>query len=113
MICGLWLVMKNGADAAKIDLCPGYGQWRVQPLAEQEVIIGMHSYIVADDESVDESEVLNEKACKGKISKRAKRSKTDDSAWLDSLGFIVYNFETEKMPPKERRPRGRPRKHHI
>ena len=43
--------MKNGMDAAKIDLCPGMGQWRVQHLNQHEAIIGMHSYIVADDES--------------------------------------------------------------
>ena len=56
MICGLWLIMKNGADAAKIDLCPGLGQWRIQNLGKDEAIIGMHSYLVADDESVDACE---------------------------------------------------------
>ena len=58
--------MKNGMDAAKIDLCPGMGQWRVQHLNQHEAIVGMHSYIVADDESFQsESDQLeNEKIVK-------------------------------------------------
>jgi len=52
MICGLWLISDKGKDTAKIDLCPGLGQWRVQTLQEHERIIGLHSFVVPDDESV-------------------------------------------------------------
>lgn len=52
MICGLWLIGEKDEDLAKIDLCPGLGQWRVQTLDKHEHIIGLHSYVLADDESV-------------------------------------------------------------
>lgn len=52
MICGIWLIADNGSDAAKIDLCPGLGQWRAETLAKDERIIGLHSYVLADDESI-------------------------------------------------------------
>lgn len=52
MICGLWMITRDGTDAVKIDLCPGLGQWRVQLLSEREVIIGLHTFVVADDESI-------------------------------------------------------------
>ncbi len=59
MICGLWLIASNGADAAKIDLCPGMGQWRIQNLHKHEYIIGMHSYVLADDESCVETSLTD------------------------------------------------------
>ena len=49
-ICGLWLVAKDGSDNAKIDLCEGKGQWRIQTLEKAEYIIGFHNYFRADDE---------------------------------------------------------------
>ena len=58
MICGLWLIADNGQDAAKIDLCPGLSQWRAESLAKDERIIGLHSYVLADDESINDEEGL-------------------------------------------------------
>ena len=104
MICGLWLISDKGKDAAKIDLCPGLGQWRVQTLLEHEHIIGLHSFIVADDESVQEEDSLEI----GAQSEPCPNEK--DSSWLDSLGFIVYKFDVVKPEKPPARPRGRPRK---
>ena len=56
MICGLQIISSDGCDAVKIDLCPGLGQWRVQTLHKNEFIIGLHSYIVAEDEPVEPRE---------------------------------------------------------
>ena len=50
MICGIWLLDKEGNDAAKIDLSPGLGSWRVQHLQPDEYIIGYHYYVHAEDE---------------------------------------------------------------
>jgi len=58
MICGLWLICRGGQDAAKIDLCPGLGQWRLQRLNPRESIIGIHSYLVADDESISSEQSI-------------------------------------------------------
>ena len=52
-ICGLWLQTETGKDIVKIDLSPGRGNWRIQHIGEDEYIIGMHSYVVADDESLN------------------------------------------------------------
>ena len=54
MICGLWLIGEKGQEVAKIDLSPGLGQWRVQSLNKDEHIIGLHSFVQADDESISE-----------------------------------------------------------
>jgi len=104
MICGIWLIADNGSDAAKIDLCPGLGQWRAETLAKDERIIGLHSYVLADDESITQEEDLQTV-----IQKQEDNQK--DSSWLDSLGFIVYRFEVVEHPKPPPRPRGRPRKH--
>ena len=100
MICGLWFVTRNGTDAVKIDLSPGLGQWRVQQLNPWEFIIGMHSYIVADDESVESY---------GQDFKPLTAEPQEDSAWLDSIGFILYKFKPFPIIPTGK-PRGRPRK---
>jgi len=87
---------EDGEDITKIDLCPGRGSWRVQHLAENEYIIGLHSYVVADDEST--------------VSQPDNGADEDsDSSWLDSLGFIVYKFEQNAHEHQPKRPRGRPR----
>ena len=51
--------MLNSRDQVilSIDLSPELGQWRVQKLAPSEYIIGIHSYVVADDESVEQQQV--------------------------------------------------------
>lgn len=46
-ICGLWFLAEDGSDLAKIDLCEGLGQWRVQCLDPMEKVIGFH-YFLAD-----------------------------------------------------------------
>ena len=50
-ICGLQMLDSTDQMIISIDLCPGLGQWRIQKLATSEYIIGLHSYVVADDES--------------------------------------------------------------
>ncbi len=50
-ICGLQMLDSTDQMILSIDLCPGLGQWRIQKLTASEYIIGLHSYIVADDES--------------------------------------------------------------
>lgn len=52
MICGLWLLADDNSELAKIDLAPNLGQWRVQKLEEDEFVVGLHTYVVADDETV-------------------------------------------------------------
>jgi len=103
MICGLWLIGEKGYEVAKIDLSPGLGQWRVQPLNKHEHIIGLHSYVQADDEN--DSEVSD-----GKTIIEEQDSDQKDSSWLDSLGFIVYKFDVVQPPEIPKKPRGRPRK---
>lgn len=44
-ICGLWLLAQDESECAKIDLCEGLGTWRVQTLAKDEQIIGLHHYV--------------------------------------------------------------------
>ena len=51
-ICGLQMLTSKGNMIVSIDLCPGLGQWRTQHLDASEFIIGMHAYVMADDESV-------------------------------------------------------------
>ena len=53
-ICGLQMLDSTDQIILSIDLCPGLGQWRIQKLATSEYIIGLHSYVVADDESVEQ-----------------------------------------------------------
>ena len=86
-----------------IDLCPDLGQWRVQTLYEGERIIGLHSYVVADDESV---------AGRSNDSMSEKEEEDDGGSWLDSLGFIVYQYAVKQnLVPIVKRPPGRPRVH--
>lgn len=104
-ICGLCLINSQGQDMVNIDLCPNLGQWRVQTLYEGEHIIGLHSYVVADDESV--AGHSNESMSDGE-----RNNDVDDASWLDSLGFIVYQFPVkQKFVPQVKRPPGRPRVH--
>lgn len=49
-ICGLCFRDEEGKDIVLIDPCPGYGQWRTQKLEPDEQIIGMHCYLIAEDE---------------------------------------------------------------
>ena len=49
-ICGLWLLAQDGSECAKIDLCEGLGTWRVQTLARDEQIIGLHHYVHPDQD---------------------------------------------------------------
>ncbi len=107
MICGLWLVASNGTDAAKVDLCPGMGQWRIQHLDKHEYIIGMHSYVLADDESCVNTSLTDDSA----PSKNGGLHKEAEGSWIDSLGFIVYKFGVVEPPQIPKRPRGRPRKY--
>ena len=51
-ICGLEMLSSNGETIVSIDLCPGLGKWRIQHLGPSEFIIGFHTYIPGDDESV-------------------------------------------------------------
>ena len=104
MICGLWLIGEKGQEVAKIDLSPGLGQWRVQNLEKHEHIIGLHSYVLADDESISEVSSL-------KTIIHEQGSNAKDSSWLDSLGFIVYKFDVVDPPEVPKRPLGRPRKY--
>ena len=53
-ICGLWLLAQDESDCAKIDLCEGLGTWRVQTLAKDEQIVGLHHYVHSyEDENSD------------------------------------------------------------
>ena len=49
------MLTKQGQTIISVDLCPGLGQWRVQHIQDSEFIIGIHSYVVADDESYDQT----------------------------------------------------------
>ncbi len=53
-ICGLKMLTSKDEMIVSIDLCPGLGQWRSQHLDASEFIIGLHTYVLADDESVDQ-----------------------------------------------------------
>ena len=104
MICGLHLIASDGCDAVKIDLCPGLGQWRVQTLDKDEFIIGLHSYIVAEDEPVEPRET-------GRLPfKTGTAAEAEEGEWLDSLGFLVYKFMPYEAPKPPARAVGRPRK---
>ncbi len=92
MICGLWFIAANGSDAAKVDLCPGKGQWRVQVLERHEYIIGMHSYVQADDESSPDDTQGRE------VPENVVIVPESEGSWIDSLGFIVYKFHITEPP---------------
>ena len=53
-ICGLWLLAQDESECAKIDLCEGLGTWRVQTLAKDEQIVGLHHYVQTDDDEESE-----------------------------------------------------------
>ena len=57
-ICGLWFLAEDGADLAKVDLCEGFGQWRVQTLAKHEYIIGYHYCEASEDENSCQEEFI-------------------------------------------------------
>ena len=108
MICGVWLICASGQDAAKIDLCPGLGQWRVQQLGKREHIIGLHSYVLADDESwvsnhLGVSAVQPHSSNQHTEENEVAAGESDDSSWIDSLGFIVYPFETSDDIKRQKR----------
>lgn len=103
-ICGLWFISTAGADIFMIDLSPGLGQWRVQTLNKGERIIGMHSYAIADDESMEDQEENQPKKVP---------DNDEEGNWLSSLGFIVYQYPVKDLLLTVKRPRGRPRIHPI
>ena len=107
-VCGIWLLSEDGTDAAKIDLAPGLGTWRYQTVQKTERIIGFHYYVVADDESIGSESSdygLPEHVQQARLAATA----TEDSEWLDSFGFIVYDFKKpEPVPFKPYSTRGRP-----
>lgn len=63
-ICGLQFLAEDGTEMAKIDLCEGLGQWRVQKLEKHEYIIGHRVFTPSEDD--DEMAVrANEKIWQG------------------------------------------------
>ena len=64
---------ENKKDVARIDLCPGYGTWRIQKLEKNESIVGLHSYIEADDEKY----IMDSVSASGEQSEQTDRAENE------------------------------------